>query len=96
MQQRLAHISVPQRHTSDTEGPRQKNHLQQRFVPSKAPYLIEFQSVKILINHTCRQKEHQLNQGMIDHMQQCPSDCYRIFVSQQPAHADAYQNKSDL
>lgn len=47
-------------------------------------------------NHTCRHKQHQLDQGMIYHMQQRTMDRQNIFLSKQSLHSDTHQDKTDL
>ena len=43
-----------------------------------------------------RQEKHQLNQGVVYHMEQRPVYCQGIFLSQKSLHPHAHQDKPDL
>ncbi len=96
MNQSLADIAVPKRHTANSQRPHQEDIMKQRFPAAKTAQGIEIQRVHIHVDHTRRHKQRQLDQRVIDHMKQTAAHSDQIFRSHQSGHADAYQNKSDL
>ena len=70
--------------------------MQKRFLSAEAPDLIEVKHMDIHKYHACRHKEHQFDQGMVDHMEKGSHCRHGILFSQKPLHADAYRYKTDL
>ena len=43
-----------------------------------------------------RHEKHQLDQGMIYHVEQRSSCCKQVLTSKQPRHANAHQDQTNL
>ena len=61
MQQRLARISVPQRHSADTQRPHQETEVQQRLLSAESFYFVQVQFMKVHKYDACSHKKHQLD-----------------------------------
>ncbi|CAN3995426.1 Maff2 family, partial [Dysosmobacter welbionis] len=69
MEQGLAHIAGKTRYACNGGRPHEEQDLQNRLVPPPAPDVIEIQRVSSQIHHTCRHKQHQLDEGVVQHVQ---------------------------
>ena len=47
-------------------------------------------------DHTCRHKQHQLDQRVVYHVQEAAAQGDRVFPAKQTGHTHAHQNKADL
>ena len=69
------------------------------FLPPKSPDIIEMQLMKVHIHSARTQKQNQLDQGVIDHVQERSPDSQQVSLTrpgEDTGHADACQNKTDL
>ena len=96
MEQRLTHIPVPKWNAAYAICPHGKNQHQERLVPSISPNLIQIQLVQVHINTSRRHEQHQLNHGMIHHMQHRSAHSQSVFLTQQTLHGTPRKNKANL
>ena len=96
MEQCLADVAIQQGDAADARRTQKKCQIQQGLLPAKTPNLIQIQLMEIEVHHTGAFKQHQLEQGMVYHVQQGAPGSQGVFLSQQAHHADAYQDEADL
>ena len=96
MEQGLAHIAGKTRYACNGGRPHEEQDLQNRLVPPPAPDVIEIQRVSSQIHHTCRHKQHQLDEGVVQHVQHRAPGRQGVLAVQEALHGCAHQNKADL
>lgn len=69
MDQGLADIPQEARDTRQGAGPAQKQDMQQGLAPAEAPDLVQVQGVGVAVYHAGQQKQGQLHQGVVHHIQ---------------------------
>ena len=69
MDQGLADIPQEARDTRQGAGPAQKQDMQQGLAPAEAPDLVQVQGVGVAVHHAGQQKQGQLHQGVVHHIQ---------------------------
>ena len=90
VQKRLADVPVPEGHAGDAQRPHEKTDIEKGLVPAPAAYFVEIQLVEVHIHHPRAHKEHQLDEGVVHHMQARPPDGQGVFFPQKPLHPRAH------
>ena len=96
VEQGLADVAVQQRNASDAQGPQQEADHQKGLFPAEAPDLVQIQLVKVPEHSAGAEEEHQLEAGVVHHVQHGAPGRQGVFLPQQAHHAHAHQNKADL
>ena len=97
MEQGLADIAGKARHTGNGRRTHHEYGPQPGLVVSgKATDLVEVQGVAAQVHHAGGHKQHQLDEGVVHHMEHRAPGGQGILLPQQALHGHTHQDKADL
>ena len=96
MDQRFADVAQKAGDTGQGAGSAQKQPVEQGLAPPEATDAVQIQMVGVVIHHTGKEKQGQLHQRVVQHIQHRTVGGQSVVLPQQGQHGHAHQNEPDL
>ena len=94
--QRFADVAQKAGDTGQGAGSAQEQPVEQGLAPPEATDAVQIQLVGVVIHHTGKEKEGQLHQRVVQHIQHRTVGGQCVVLPQQGQHGHAHQNEPDL
>ena len=97
MQQALADISAADGgNAANGQRTQQEGNVQHGLLPAKAADVVQVQMVQVHEHHTCCHEQHQLDEGMVDHVHDRAVGRQGALLAKQHHHGQSHGDETDL